>query len=192
MLERRTFLAQVAALGLPLLWPEEADASALTGLTLAELVGRSDRVAVCEPVASECMWAEVAGTKRIVTLTRLLEVEKLTGGSSPSEHITMTLGGRVGDLGQKVHGEAVLPPGVPVVVFLGRDQAGHGIGFHRRVIGMAQGSYEVDGTDRARPLRPNRNLPHLIRRPGVGPLAVDELAGKSLSESARLIRGAAR
>lgn len=192
MLERRTFLAQVAALGLPLLWHEEAHASALTGLTLSELVGRSDRVAVCEPVASESMWAEVAGAKRIVTLTRLLEVEKLTGGSSPSEHITMTLGGRVGDLGQKVHGEAVLPSGVPVVVFLGRDRAGHGVGFHRRVIGMAQGSYEVDATDRARPLRPNRNLPHLIRRPGVGPLAIDELAGKSLSESARLIRGAAR
>lgn len=185
-------MAGLAALGLPALWPESAEASALTGLTLQELVERSDRVALCQAAGSESLWATVAGSQRIVTLTRLVELEKLTGVSSESEHIALTLGGRVGDLGQKVHGEAILPPEMPVVVFLGADRAGSGVGFHRRIVGMAQGSFEVDDSDRSRRLRPNRNLPRLLRRPGVGPLAIEELTGKDLGECARLIRGAAR
>lgn len=192
MLERRIFLGGLAALGLPVLWPESAEASALTGLTLTELVGRSDRVALCRAAGSEASWATVAGSRRIVTLTRLVELEKLTGTSTQSEHIALTLGGRIGDLGQKVHGEALLPADAPVVVFLGSDHASPGVGFHRRVVGMAQGAFEVDERDPARRVRPSRNLPHLVRRRDVGPLAVDELNGKGFSECARLIRGAAR
>lgn len=185
-------MAGLAALGLPALWQEEAAASALTGLTLGELVTRSDRVALCQAVASECTFAEVAGARRIVTLTRLVELETIEGSGPSGEHIVLTLGGRMGDLGQKVHGEAILPPDAPVVAFLGADRGGSGVGLHRRIVGMAQGSFEIDDSDQTRRLRPNRNLPRLIRRKDVGPLAIEELAGKGLSECTRLIRGAAR
>lgn len=192
MLERRTFVAGLAALTLPAAWTEEAHASALTGLTLRELVTRSERVALCQAVSSECTFAQVAGSRRIVTLTRLVELETVQGHGTASEHIALTLGGRIGDIGQKVHGEAILPPEAPVVVFLGSDHASSGVGFHRRIVGMAQGSFEVDDGVQGRRLRPNRNLPKLIRRKGVGPLAIEELGGRDFQDCAQLIRGAAR
>ena len=72
--------------------------------------------------------------------------------SSPTtgETWVRTLGGRVGDIGQKVEGEAVLPQGKRMVLFLLARPDGRSV-----VAGMSQGVWMVvrgtDGLERIQP-----------------------------------------
>lgn len=194
ILPRRQFGALWGALTAGLLIPRGAQASTLRALSLEELVGRSDRVVVGAPVLSESEWATVAGSRRIVTYTRIVqEQDWLKDGTHSDEIMVVTLGGRVGDIQQKVPGEAVLLQGQRCVLFAGPEGSAA-----RRVMGMGQGHYLVsDGAEqKLEVLKRSWSMPHLVgeKRGADAPprrrRAVDVLDGISLIAARDLVRGA--
>ncbi len=140
MLSRRHFLAS-AALGTAaatLPWAARpAHASVSRAQTLEQLAKASHACVVGTPVQSESRWETTGDHRRIITETRLI-VDELVGGElEDPEVMVRTLGGQVGDIGQVVHGEAVLIRNHRAVVFLaGSDRTPY-------VTAMAQGHYPV-------------------------------------------------
>jgi len=170
-----------------------ARATTLRALSLEDLVAASDRAVVGRAVHHDSDWAYVAGARRIVTWTRVLQEDDLLGESGAQDEVlVMTLGGKVGDLRQKVPGEATLTLGERVLLFTSAaasDGACH-------IVGMSQGKYEIvagqSGGDGV--LRRSAQIPHLVRaqpKPGFppAPLAIEVLAGKSLKDARTLVRG---
>lgn len=181
---------------LPALWTDPSWASTLRGLTLGELTRSAERIALARAVQSESQWALVDGSQRIVTLTRFVQTTDFKRAREPSqaiedEFLALTLGGRVGDLGQKVSGEASVPVDREALLFLSAESSGH-----RRILGMAQGAYLSEGEGPDRKLRAQRDLPRLVgqrRGKSAAPaqrFAVDVLAGASLPQALELVRGA--
>ena len=172
--------------------PKTAEATTALALDLGDLVRASYRVALVTPTRSSAAWEQADGQRRIVTRTTVLlqdlwhtapESSDLSE-ESPQEMVVLTLGGRAGDLQQKVHGEAVLKSDEPVLLFSGRLE--HGA---RRVVGMAQGHYPlVAGADGVR-LERSRDLPQLLRRPSARP-AIDVLPKLDLAAARKLIEAA--
>jgi hypothetical protein len=112
-----------------------ADASVSVALSLDEVAKTSTIVARVVPHAQSSAWEN----GRIVTTTRL-GVERVLGGTNvPAEIEVRTLGGRVGDIGQIVDGEAQFTQGTPSIVFL-VPRASDGALF---VSGRAQGQLVV-------------------------------------------------
>jgi hypothetical protein len=179
----------LALLG-PLLLPKTAEATTALALDLGDLVRASYRVALVTPTRASTGWEQADGQRRIVTRTTVLLQDvwhAAPGGdqSEPDEQelVVLTLGGRVGDLQQRVHGEAVLRSDEPVLLFTGplRDGA-------RRVVGMAQGQYPL-ARDGSGLLERSRDLPQLVRRPSSRP-AVDVLPRMDLKAARRAIEAA--
>jgi hypothetical protein len=190
MLNRRALLGAGLALAVPSTWTLPSEASTLMGLTTATLVRTSRRVALVTPVSYHSAWVG-DDTPRIVTYTRVVEANVLAGGGSPTEQLIVTWGGTVGEIGQKVSGEAELTLNEPTVVFLGDELTGGSEAPHRRVVGMLQGAFRVD-RDSGRLNRP-RNMPALVRRRGdTEPFAVDELNGLTVDECGKKILGVRR
>lgn len=192
MISRRAFGVGLGALGIELVSLGTAQATSAVALSLEQLVRRSHRVILGTPVAAEAHWESVAGSRRIVTTTRILqEADWLADEDESDELLVATLGGRVGDLGQKVPGEAALVPGESSVLFVSEENDGR-----RRVVAMGQGHYPLAQKDKLRVLRASPSIPHLFGKlasPGA-PLraqrAVDVLSGRSLESARDLIRGA--
>ncbi len=192
MISRRGFGAGLGALGLQLSWWGSAGATTAIGVSLEELVAESARVVLGEPVGAESSWELVAGTRRIVTTTRVLQHEDWLADSTESDELlVLTLGGRIGDLAQKVPGEATLRQGELCLLFVARETE-----LRRRVIAMGQGHYPIEQGKTARVLRTSPSLPHLVGKP-VAPAAppqkqraVDALSGLSLTDARALIQGA--
>ncbi len=140
MLSRRHFLAS-AALGTAaatLPWAARpAHASVSRALTLEQLAKASHACVAGTPVHSESHWETIGGHRRIVTETRLLVEEVVGGELEDTEIMVQTLGGQVGDIGQIVHGEAVLIRNRRAIVFLSAR------GRVSSVTAMAQGHYPV-------------------------------------------------
>ncbi len=190
---RRQLGAHLLSLTGVLLLPDTSQASTAIGLKLKQLVKRSERVIVGTPVAYRCGWWHLAGARRIVTWTRILQEDNWladkSNDASPTDEIELlTLGGRVGDLAQKVPGEATPRVGERSLFFLsGEYEQVH------RVIGMAQGHYPLDSGDSDATLHKSRTLPHLIASgPSGSPRlrhewAVHVLPGKNLSTVKRLV-----
>src|SRR5687767_275799 len=88
-----------------------ADATVVRAVSVEELVRRSHGVLVATPLERMAEWARVGGTRRIVTLTRVRVEETVAGVNEDSELLVRTLGGRIGDIGQLVDGEAELRVG---------------------------------------------------------------------------------
>jgi hypothetical protein len=104
----------------------------------------------------------------------------------------MTLGGKVGDLRQKVPGEATLTLGQRVLLFATLPAA-DGV---RSIVGMSQGKYDIvaGGASGGDVLRQSAQMPHLVRarpKPGLppAPVAIEVLAGKSIKDARFLLRG---
>lgn len=119
-----------------------ASATTMLSVGLPELTRSADTIVQGTVRRVESRWS--GDGRRIVTDVELQVSEALKGQPGNSVLVTQS-GGRVGDLGQKVSGEASFALGEEVVVFLER----RGVqGF--RVLGMAQGKYQVqrspDGT----------------------------------------------
>jgi len=157
----------------------------MRALTLTELVGKSTTVLVATAVAKRSSWQTIAGSKRIVTDTRL-RVEELVSGADPSstEIVVRTLGGTVGSIGQIVEGEAELTLGEQSLTFVTQTDPA----FYW-VTAMGQGHYPVKTEARGRILRQNRQLPALV---GNKPSAVVTLRDRLLSESIALVRAERR
>jgi hypothetical protein len=157
-----------------------AEASLAVGLGLPELMRESSRVAFSTSLEASSRWEELGGTRRIVTYHRVRLDELVAGASGETELMVRTLGGRVGDIGQIVHGEAALAVGEPCLLFL-RDAPGS----VSVVVEHAQGHYPLhdDGQGKER-LHASPRLGRLIRADGS---AVKTLVGRSRVEARSLI-----
>jgi hypothetical protein len=151
MLSRRSFVVGgLSAFALCRTRP--AQATLVRAITLTELVGLSKYAVVATPGASSSRWETIGDRERIVTYTPV-RVDYVLDGTSPANEIMVrTLGGRVGDIGQVVPGEAPIRSGATAALFLepvATDVFG--------VTAMAQGHYAVRTDDQgARRLRANR------------------------------------
>jgi hypothetical protein len=180
-------LAMVLVGVLAALLPAAAEAGVARALGLRELVQQSRLVAVGTPLESHSRWELIGGQRRIVTFTRVrIEQTVLSASETDPEVMVRTLGGRVGSIGQLVHGEPPLALGKPGLMFLksGPDSA-------LRVTARAQGYF---------PLRRDQGSGWLLS-PSAASLkllggaslpAARELAGLSLGEATRRIREAAK
>src|SRR5258708_2052049 len=117
-MDRRGLLRVVAAGALGLVVSRKAAASLSRALPLAELVARTQHVVLAEPRENYWVGEQIGQRKHIVPYTRVRALE-LWAGSEPrqDELLVRTLGGRVGELGELVHGEAVINLGDRGVLF---------------------------------------------------------------------------
>jgi hypothetical protein len=142
-----------ALLSVGLLFGLSAGATTLLRTDVAELSYASDAVVHGTVRRVESRWS--GDRRRIVTDVEIEVTESLKGQAGGRVVVTQP-GGKVGDIGQMVHGLASFTPGEEVVVFLeqrGKDAF--------RVSGMAQGKFQV-------------------KREGKTALAVPEPTGDSL------------
>lgn len=176
-------VATVGALGLAMSRP--AHASLARAVPVEELVSRSQHVMLGEPLDAYSVWEQVGQRKHIVTYTRVRALE-LLGGVDPKgdELLVRTLGGRVGDLGELVHGEALLTLGERGVLFMMPTRAG------LSVTAMAQGHYplarDAAGAER---LRRSPEAKELVNEHGA---AVERLVGLRVPEARTLLERAVR
>jgi hypothetical protein len=91
-----------------------ARASTLIAITLEDLVGRSERIVVAIPRTHTSRWE----SGRIVTYSAIEVEATIAGPTVTSQLVVRTLGGEVDGIGQQVSGEARLPLGAPVILFL--------------------------------------------------------------------------
>lgn len=124
-----------ALLSVALLLGTQAGATSLLRTDVAELSTTSDTVVHGTVRRVQSRWS--GDRRRIVTDVEIEVTEALKG--EPGHTLVVTQpGGRVGDIGQVVHGLASFSPGEEVVVFL--EQRGKSA---FRVAGMAQGKFQV-------------------------------------------------
>lgn len=186
---RRRWLTGLAAAGLlNTAWhvarPSVAFAGAARPITLADLVSRSKHVVVATPRVADSTWEEIGGSRRLVTYTRMTIDDALDERAmSDSEVLVRTLGGRLGPLGQVVHGEAELRRDETSVVFLKARQDGT---FH--IAGLAQGHYPLltDNHD-VRRLTTSPHLPTYVGEKASA--ATTQLSGQSLLAARSLVLG---
>jgi hypothetical protein len=179
---RRTFLCgSIAAVACGSVLEGPAWASMARAVSFAELVHTSDSAAVGTPVDAFCRWEQVAGRKRIVTYS-VVDVERpIDGRSLPGGPIMVrTLGGIVGDLGQVVHGEAVLGPGQRTAMFLHRVNPDF-----FSVMAMSQGVYPIERD--AKGVHRLRAHVAALELRGVADAAVMRLDGQSLDDAEALV-----
>jgi hypothetical protein len=169
------------------------DVAALTAieLTLAQLVAASTLVVEGQPAEAFSIWEDTDGAHghRIITYTRL-DVLDVIDGQVPTEPVWVrTLGGQVGEIGQRTEGEALFVFGQPGVFFLRkRPDATHA------VVGMSQGHYPIEPSAgrpverrTARALHVDAMVPQLGHALGEPAAARVVLAGKTLPEVRALI-----
>jgi hypothetical protein len=173
-----------------LVWgvPGRSHATVVRAVALRDLVGMSRHVVIGDALEAYGVWETVARRRRIVTYTRLRVTEQVHGSAAPEREVQVrTLGGRVGEIGQIVHGEAVIPVGLPSLLFLRQREDG-ALG----VAAMAQGHFPLDRDASTGALRLTRS-PRLGEMLGAdGSAAVRQLVGRSLEEAKRLVKEAAR
>lgn len=161
--------------------PRFASATLARAITLPELVGLSQFALVGSGTDAHSRWETVGGARRIVTYVRVEVTQPIDGRPPPDTTLLVrTLGGRVGDIGQLVHGEARFELGAPAVVFVGADEDG--------VLGitaMAQGHYPLRAEDgEVLRLRASPNVPSLLRVEGS---AVQRLARRTVIEAETMV-----
>ncbi len=184
-MDRRGFVWVATAGALGLLTSRAALASLSRAVPVEELVGRSQHVLLGEPLDAESVWEQVGRRRHIVTYTRVRTLEPLAGADPRQEELLVrTLGGRVGELGELVHGEAMLQLGARGVLFVMPTRGG------LAVTAMAQGHYPV--------LRDAAGAERLRRSPEASELlgeegsAVKRLSGLQVTEARSLLRRAVR
>jgi hypothetical protein len=160
-----------------------AHAGVAVELGLTQLATRAGAVVVATPVESRSLWEQSGGRSRIVTYHRVVMEQVVAGKLEGTEAWVRCLGGQVGDIGQRVEGEAVLPRGKRMMLFLTGKPDGTWA-----VVGMAQGAWMVqrgpDGVDRVQPgLQRGMIVPN---REKVSAQA--ELVGRSLHEAMGRVR----
>jgi hypothetical protein len=164
-----------------------ASASTFVELTVAELVTGSASVVCGTPQERVSVWEDSAGGRgrRIVSYTHV-HIDRVLDGKPVGEVWVRTLGGEVGDLGQRVDGEAVLVPGQSALMFLSARSDGTS-----GVVGMGQGHYPLE-MPAGQPMRVSspRALGRLLGK--VGTLAASvpasiDLPGRTVEEVAQLV-----
>jgi hypothetical protein len=180
-MDRRGFVRVAAAGALVTLVGSPAQASLSRAIGLEELTARSQHVLLAEPLDADSVWEQIGRRRHIVTYTRVRALDVLAGTDpKQTELLVRTLGGQVGELGELVHGEAVLSLGSRNVLFVMPTQGA------LAVTAMAQGHY---------PLRRDKvGAERLHRSPQASELmdeagsAVRRLPGLALSEARALLK----
>ena len=179
------FLTRRDALGLVLAgsaaWlfgARRARASVAVGIGLPELISSSTTVGFAASSEASSRWEEIGGSRRIVTYHRVGFDELVIG--QDRELWVRTLGGRMGDIAQIVHGEAELRVGEPCLLFVCPARDGALV-----VTEMAQGHYPL----RSQRLHPSPRLGRLVRPDGS---AVRALVGRTRAEARGLLGEARR
>ncbi len=184
MLSRRRVLSWFAVCGLLLLVSPPAKSGVARAVELGELVRASETVIVGTAVESLAQWETIGKQRRIVTYNRVRVDQQVAGAAAGGELWVRTLGGRVGKIGQIVHGEARLFAGRPALLFLEL----HAPGVHR-VVALAQGHFPLKA-DAKGELRLDTS-PELSVLYGADRSAALRLKGHTLSEAQALIKAAA-
>ncbi|MEO7034628.1 MAG: hypothetical protein ABI335_12465 [Polyangiaceae bacterium] len=181
-MDRRRSLGMLGAALTSLAWPRASQATTARAVSLRDLVARSTRVVFGVPLEGTPRYEQVGETRHIVTYTRFRVDELLQGGPQEPELLVRTLGGKLGQLGEIVHGEAELALNEQCVMFVHANPEGF-----EQVTAMAQGHYPMlsdeSGTLR---LHASRNMAHLIGQDA----AVAQLSGLNLGEARSRILGA--
>lgn len=152
-----------------LLGAQTAAASVVEALSLADLVKRSEHVVVA--TAGERMSRRNGNV--IVTDVQLKIDEGLKGGSQRGDTLIATLlGGVTEGLGLQVPGEAALPEGAQLVVFLRRTKESKDL----RVVGMAQGALPIEVRSGKPMVQPPSHDVELMQRGADGTLQKGEAA----------------
>lgn len=184
MLGRRGFFTLSAA-GVLCLLARPGLASLARGASLSDLARRSRHALIGLALSTECRWEYVGAKKRIVTYTRVRVDEPLAGDTTDSEIWVRTLGGKVGKVGQIVHGEAMLLLGERSLLFLATSKDGV-----LEVTEMAQGHFPIrpdaSGTERLAP------SPRLSELRDAEQSAARTLVGKIVPDASSLVRKAWR
>lgn len=180
--DRRTFLVGLPACAAAALLAPSAEAGAALPLSLTELVWTSSSIVIGSPVESVSDWETDDGSRRIVTVSRVEILQSLDRRPPKDSHVfVQTLGGRIGGIGQIVHGEATLHRARPQVLFLGPGNRGR-----LRIVGRAQGHYPLSkdefGTQR---LSTSPRLADFVVKDPFA--AVARLRGATLSACERMI-----
>jgi len=180
-MDRRGLLRVATTGALGLVMSRSAQASLSRAVRVEELLSRSRHVVLGEPLDAYSVWEQIGRRKHIVTYTRVRAHELLAGAQPDQDELLVrTLGGRVGELGELVHGEAILTLGDRAVLFVMPTQSVLG------VTAMAQGHYplsrDVGGTERL------RRSPETTELLGEDGSAVKRLAGLQLHEARALLR----
>lgn len=130
----------LAALGGPTGATHDARASVSIVVELGDLVKRSSAVAVVTPNEQHALWED----DRIVTYTKA-RVDRLIAGRLAADVWIRTLGGRVGNIGQLLEGQATFALGSPSLVFLHPhlDPHTHAFSGAFGVVEGAQGQFPV-------------------------------------------------
>ncbi len=166
---------------------EPAHATVSLLMSTEDLVKVSTHIAVVEPVERFSKWEEVAGSKRIVTYTRLTVLEGIVDGPEGDSVWVRTLGGKVDKIGQAVAGEAEFSLNEPAVVFLAKT------GDALVVVGMAQGHFPLREAEGERVLKASPDLGTLVKKKGeTRRSAQEDLVGKKLSSAKELIVAASK
>lgn len=157
-------------------------AGAAYPISLSELVTLSRAVVVGTPRSASCAWETQGNTRRIVTVSEVEVVQSVDGRAvSDTRLFVKTLGGKVGDIGQIVHGEASLELQRPSVLFLRDADRGR-----LAVTAMAQGHFPL--------LDDDSGTPRLHTSPKLGDFVADDpycavarLRGKTVTACEELV-----
>ena len=179
MVTRRGALITLGLSGAVAVLPRVALATVARAMSVKDLTDNSRAVLLGEPVEAYGEWARIGEQRRIVTYTRVLLREPVLGNPE-SEVMVQTLGGRVGKIGQVVHGEAALRLNEPSLLFL--QDADSGV---TRVTAMAQGHYRlVSDTQGIERLKLSPRLASLLPSKSA---AVDRLRDKTFPEARDIV-----
>ncbi len=165
----------------------EASASVSVLMSIDELVEVSADVVVATAVEQKSRWEDLPAGKRIVTYTRLV-VDESVSGTGRSEIWVRTLGGKVGKIGQIVSGEAEISLDSRALFFLAEVDDGAGRGGVTIVSGMAQGHFPIDETGDEPRLKASPDAGLLLPRRGPAISAQEILVGRKLTEARGVIR----
>ncbi len=164
----------------------DASASVSVLMSIDELVEVSADVVVATAVEQKSQWEDLPTGKRIVTYTRLV-VDESVSGTGRSEIWVRTLGGKVGKIGQIVSGEAEISLDSRALFFLADVDNGAGRGV-TIVTGMAQGHFPIDETGDEPRLKASPVAGLLLPRRGPAISAQEVLVGRKLTEARGVIR----
>jgi len=148
---------------------------------LTQLVELSQFALIGTATEAFSRWETVGKARRIVTYVQVQVTQPIDGRPPPERTLLLrTLGGRVGDIGQLVHGEARFELGAAAAVFVAPDSDGV-LG----VTAMAQGHYPLSRASGEEPrLLASPDLPSLVRIDGS---AVQRLVQRTVPEAERLV-----
>jgi hypothetical protein len=177
----RRALLKASLAGVLLVTHTSSSQAALSrGLSLEQLARKSDRTLLVTPLEAWCSWVVIRGRRAIVTDTRVRVEERLGRRvADDGELLIRTLGGVIGDLGERFGGQPEFRTGRAGLVFLTSQSD---VAF---VTGMAQGHYLLRRDERGvERLSPSPHFPKLLDTHGS---AARRLAGADLPVARRLI-----